>query len=53
MKKKVVKEIEKPKTIIKKKLSTLENQKQTQSIKSTNQEKVTTELKKVFKSHLT
>ena len=27
-------------------MSTLENQKQTQSIKSTNQEKVTTELKK-------
>lgn len=44
--KKVVKEIEKTKTIIKEKLSTLENQKQTQSIKSTNQEKVTTELKK-------
>ena len=42
----VVKEIEKTKTIIKEKLSTLENQKQTQSIKSTNQEKVTTELKK-------
>ena len=44
--KKVVKEIEKPKTFKKERLSTLENQKQTQSIKSTNQEKVTTELKK-------